>query len=115
MVLIIIALFFLKDLFRYLTSFYISPIRQGVLRIFRNELYHKLLILPLSFYSKRKKGDILARMTSDIQEIESSVMSSLEIFIIEPITIIFYIITLIIISPKLTVFEEPALQDQGFW
>lgn len=113
-VLIIIALFFLKDLFRYLTSFYISPIRQGVLRIFRNELYHKLLILPLSFYSKRKKGDILARMTSDIQEIESSVMSSLEIFIIEPITIIFYIITLIIISPKLTVFALILMPVSGY-
>ena len=113
-VLIIISLFFFKDLFRYLTTYFISPIRQGVLRFLRNELYNKILILPLSFYSNRKKGDIVTRLTSDIQEIESSVMSTLEIFIIEPITLIFYITTLVIISPKLTIFALLLLPVSGY-
>ena len=110
----IVILFCLKDIFRYLVNFNISPIRQGVMSKMRNELYHKILILPLSFYSQRKKGDIISRMTSDVQEVESSIMSSLEIIIIEPVTIILYIITLIIISPRLTIFALILMPVSGY-
>ena len=113
-VIIIIIVFFFKDIFRYLTSYCISPIRQGVIKELRNTLFHQILILPLSFYSHRKKGDIVTRLTADIQEIENSVMSSLELVIIEPITLIFYVITLLIISPQLTVFAFILMPVSGF-
>ncbi len=101
---IIVVLFFLKNLFRYLANFFLAPIRNGVVRDIRNELYHKILILPLSYYSDQRKGDLMARMTTDVQEVEWSIMSSVEIIFRDPITIIAYLVTLFVISPSLSVF-----------
>lgn len=100
----IIVLFFLKNLFRYLAMFYLAPIRNGVVKDLRNMLYLKTLILPLSYFSEQKKGDIIARMTSDVQEIEWSIMSSLEMLFRDPIAMIAYLITLFIMNSQLTVF-----------
>ncbi len=112
--LIIIALFLLKNLFRYLQLFFIAPVRNGVIEGIRNDLYHKTLILPLSYYSNHKKGDLLTRITSDVQEIEHSVMGTLVFFVREPITIILYIITLIILSPKLMLFSLILIPISGY-
>lgn len=80
------------------------PIRTSVVRDMRRELYNKILTLPLSFFSQERKGDIIARMSGDINEVESSIMSTLDMLLKNPILIIFYIGTLIITSWQLTVF-----------
>jgi len=111
---IIVVLYFLRNLFRYLAMYFLAPIRNGVVRDIRNDMYLKILILPLSYYSEQKKGDIIARMTSDVQEIEWSIMSSLEMIFRDPIAIISYLIALFIISPNLTIFVLILLPVSGF-
>lgn len=110
----IIILFFLKNFFRYFAMFYLAPIRNGVVRDFRNNLYHKTLILPLAYFSEQKKGDIIARITSDVQEVEWSIMSSLEMLFRDPIAIFVYLIGLFIISPQLTTFVLVLLPVSAF-
>ncbi len=102
---LIIVMFFLKNLCRYLAMFYLAPLRNGVVRNIRNRLYKKILILPLSYFAKEKKGDIMARISSDVQEVEWSIVSSLEMLFREPIALIFYVCTLFVLSPKLTLFS----------
>ena len=111
---IIVVLYFLRNLFRYLAMYFLAPIRNGVVRDIRNDMYLKILILPLSYYSEQKKGDIIARMTSDVQEIEWSIMSSLEMIFRDPIAIISYLVALFIISPNLTIFVLILLPVSGF-
>ncbi len=111
---LIVVLFFLKNLFRYLGMFFLAPIRNGVIKDIRNDMYSKILILPLSYYTEQRKGDIISRMTSDVQEIEWSIMSSLEAVFREPITIIAYVITLFIFSSSLTVFVLVLLPISGY-
>ncbi|MCX8142938.1 MAG: ABC transporter ATP-binding protein/permease [Bacteroidia bacterium] len=101
---IVFVLTFLKNLFRYLAMFFIAPIRNGVVRDLRNKLMNKLLHLPLSFYSKEKKGDIISRMTTDVLEIEWSIMQTLELIFREPISIFVSLISMIFISPYLTLY-----------
>ena len=102
--LIIIILFFLKNFFRYMAMYFLAVVRNGVVKDLRNALYKKVLILPLSYYNEQRKGDIIARMTNDVQEVEWSIMSSLEMAFRDPITMIAYIVTLFVISPPLTIF-----------
>ncbi len=110
----IVTLFFLKNLFRYLAMYFLAVVRNGVVKDLRNDLYLKILILPLSFFNEKRKGDIIARMTTDVQEVEWSIMSSLEMAFRDPITMITYIITLFVISPSLTVFVLVLLPVSGF-
>jgi len=110
---IIIILFFLKNFFRYMAMFYLAPIRNGVIRDIRNELYLKVMILPLAFYSTQRKGDIMARMTSDVQEVEWSIMSSLEAMFRDPITMISYIVFLFAVNPSLTLMVAVVLPLSG--
>lgn len=110
----IVVLYFLRNMFRYLAMFFLAPIRNGVVRDLRNDMYLKVLILPLSYYSEQKKGDIIARMTSDVQEIEWSIMSSLEMMFRDPIAIITYLVTLFVISPSLTLFVLILLPVSGY-
>ena len=88
----------------FLSSATIIPIRTGVVRDIRNQLYQKINSLPLGFFSEERKGDIIARMSGDVQEIESSIMSSLDMLFKNPILIIFYFIALLLISWQLTLF-----------
>lgn len=97
-----IIMMFLKNLFRYIAVYNMAPIRNGVIKDLRNEIYDKILVLPLSYYSAERKGDIMARMTNDLTEIEWSVMQSLEMISVNPLNIIFIIGSLIILSPQLT-------------
>ena len=107
--LLVIGLFlafttFLKTGAYFLSSATIIPVRTGVVRDIRNQLYRKITSLPLSFFSDERKGDIIARMTGDVQEIESSIMSSLDMLFKNPILITFYFGALIFISWQLTLF-----------
>lgn len=112
--LIIVVLFFLKNLFRYLSMFFLAPIRNGVIKDIRNSMFKKILILPLSYYTEQRKGDLMSRITSDVQEIEWSIMSSLEAVFRDPITIIAYLVTLLIFSPSLTLFVIVLLPISGY-
>ena len=110
----IVLLYFFKNLFRYLGMFFLAPVRNGVVNDIRNEMYHKVLILPLSYFSEQRKGDIIARMTSDVQEIQWTIMTSLEMLFREPITIITFLVTLFIINPHLTLFVLILLPVSGY-
>ncbi|MEI7725909.1 MAG: ABC transporter ATP-binding protein [Bacteroidota bacterium] len=110
----IIILYFLKNLFRYLAMYFLAVVRNGVVKDLRNDLYLKILILPLSYFNEKRKGDIIARMTTDVQEVEWSIMSSLEMAFRDPITMLTYLITLFVISPSLTVFVLVLLPVSGF-
>ena len=111
---LILITFFLKNLFRYLALFFLTPIRNGVVHNMRNDLHKKIISLNLPFFSKNRKGDLTARLTSDLIEIEWSIMSSLEMIIKDPLHIIIYLSTLIIISPKLTLFVIVLFPVTGF-
>ena len=100
----VIITFFFKNLFRYLALYSSSPLKNGVVRDIRNRIYKKVVNLPIAYFSEEKKGDIIAKMTSDVQEVESSIMSSVEVVFKEPFTIIFFLGTLVVWSPELTMF-----------
>lgn len=95
---------FLKTGAYFLSSATIIPIRTGIVRDIRNQIYQKINSLSLGFFSEERKGDIIARMSGDVQEVESSIMSSLDMLFKNPILILFYFITLICISWQLTLF-----------
>ena len=114
MVGLIITMFLLKNLFNYLAMYFITFLRNGVLKDLRNELYDKTIELPISYYSEKRKGDTIARITSDVLEIQHSFLSILELIVREPLTIIFTIIAMLAISPKLTLFVFLFLPVSGF-
>jgi len=103
----------LKNLFLYISVYILNPIRNAVLRKLRNDLYTKTLSLPIGFFTEERKGDLISRMTNDINEVELSIMATLEVFIREPLTIIFYLGSMIIISPTLTLFLVVFLPVSG--
>jgi len=110
----LIVLFLMKNLFRYFAMFFMANVRNGAVKDIRNTLYNKITILPLAFFSEQRKGDLIARMTNDVQEIEWSIMSVLEMIFREPITIVAYLVTLFIISPELTGYVLVLLPVSGF-
>jgi subfamily B ATP-binding cassette protein MsbA len=112
--LLVIVMTLLKNFFQYLGLFFLAPVRTGVVRDVRQALYNKLLALPMSFFSEERKGDIISRMTSDVNEIEISIIRTLDLFFREPIMIIVYVTMLIIWSPKLTLFVLVLLPVSGF-
>ncbi|MUH37794.1 ABC transporter ATP-binding protein [Zobellia amurskyensis] len=114
MVALIIGMFFMKNVFNYLAMYFITYLRNGVLKDLRNELYDKTVELPISYYSEKRKGDTIARITSDVLEIQHSFLSILELIVREPLTIIFTIIAMLSISPKLTLFVFLFLPLSGF-
>ncbi len=114
MILIVIVMFFLKNVFGYLAMFFITYLRNGVLKDLRNDLYKKTIELPVSYYSEKRKGDTMARVTSDVQEIQHSFLSILELFVREPLTILFAIIAMLLISVELTVFVFIFIPVTGF-
>lgn len=104
MCLLVLVMFFLKNLFRYIALFYLTPIRNGIIHDIRMDLQRKMMSLPVSFFTEQKKGDLTSRMTSDLVEIEWSIMGVLEMIFKDPINIVIFLSTLIIISPQLTLF-----------
>lgn len=101
---VIISLFLLKNLFNYWAMYFITFLRNGVLKDIRNAMYKKSLELPLSFFSEKRKGDVISRITSDVLEIQHSFLSILEVVVREPLTIVFTIVVMFGISTELTLF-----------
>jgi len=112
--LLIVISTFLKNLFYYWSSYISSPIRSATITFLRNDVYQKILALPIGFFTERRKGDLISRMTNDIYEIESSVVSTLEGLIKDPLTIIGYLAYMIYLSPTLSLFLLILLPITGF-
>jgi len=111
---LILITFFFRNLFRYLALYFLTPIRNGVVHDLRSTLHEKVISLPLGFFTEKKRGDITSRMTTDLVEIEWSIMSSLEMIFRDPLQIIIYLITLMVISPTLTLFVIILFPITGF-
>ena len=114
MVAIIISIFLLKNLADYAAMFFITFLRNGVLRDMRNAMYKKTLELPLAFYSEKRKGDVISRIAGDVNEVQNSFLAILELIIKEPLTIIFTICAMLIISIKLTLFVFIFIPVSGY-
>ena len=112
--LLALSLFFLKNFFRYLASYSITFLRTGIVRDLRDELYHKIVTLPIAYFSEKRKGDIIARMTADVQEVEVSILTSIETIVREPLTVIIAISIMFFMSLKLTLFVFILLPVSGF-
>lgn len=100
----ILLAFFLKNTFRYLALFFMAPVRNGMIRDIRQQLFDKMLALPLSYFSDERKGDLMSRITADVQEVESSILNMLEIIFREPIIIVGSMAFMLYVSPALTGF-----------
>ena len=111
---IVIILFFLKNVSNYFALFFSTLIRNGVIKDLKKNIYEKIIILPLEYFSKNKKGDLISRMSSDVIEVQNSFLSIIEIFIRDPLTIIFTLSAMFIISYKLTVFVIIFIPLSGF-
>ena len=101
---LVISTFLLKNIFNYLASYHIMHLKNGVLRDLRKKMFAKIIELPISYYSEKRKGDVMARMLGDVNEVQNSFFSILELIVKEPLTIVFALITMFAISIKLTLF-----------
>jgi ABC-type multidrug transport system fused ATPase/permease subunit len=110
---LIVTFSMLRNLFSYLSMHFLSPMRAGIVKDIRYALFNKVLGLPLSYFSNERKGDLMARMTNDVGEIEASIISSLEMVFRDPLTIIIYLIFLFSISAHLTLFVLIMLPISG--
>lgn len=111
---LVIVTFLLKNLFNYLASFHMMHLRNGVLKDLRKTMYDKIISLPISFYSEKRKGDVMARMLGDVGEVQNSFFMLLELIVREPMTIIISIIFMFSISWKLTLFVFLFIPIAGF-
>ncbi|WP_163407613.1 ABC transporter ATP-binding protein [Flavobacterium ajazii] len=114
MVAIIISIFLLKNLADYLAMFFVTYLRNGVLKDMRNAMYKKTLELPLAFFSEKRKGDVISRISADVNEVQNSFLAILELIVKEPLTIIFTIIAMLILSAKLTLFVFVFIPISGY-
>ena len=112
-VLIIVSIF-LKNLFLYLAYRILNPLKNKIVNRLRDELYEKVLQLPIGFFTEKKKGDVISRMTNDVGEVEASVIGTLEGWVRDPLNIIITLITLLIISVQLTLFVFICIPVVGF-
>lgn len=110
----IITIFLLKNLSDYLAMYFITFLRNGIVKDMRNSLYKKTLELPIAFFSEKRKGDTIARISNDVNEVQTSMLSILEIIVKEPLTIIFTITTMFLISVKLTLFVFIFIPISGY-
>ena len=114
MVGIIIATFLLKNIFNYFSMFFITYLRNGVVKDIRNDIYKSIIKLSLTFYSEKKRGDIVARISSDVQELDNSFLSIFELIVKDPLMVIFTLISMFLISPKLSLFVVIFIPLCGF-
>lgn len=110
---LILGLFFLKNLFNYLAMYFITFLRNGVLKDIRNALYDKIVSLPVFYFSNKRKGDMLSRITTDVLEVQTSFLSILELIVREPLTIVFTLLVMFFISVKLTIFVLVVIPISG--
>jgi len=111
---LVISTFFLKNIFNYLASNHLMHLKNGVLKDLRNTMYNKIIELPVSYYSEKRKGDIMARMLGDVGEVQNSFFAILELIVKEPMTIIFTIVAMFAISFKLTIFVFIFIPISGY-
>ncbi len=111
---LILVVFLLKNISGYFANYFLVFLRNGVIRDLRNKVYRKTIELPLSYFSEKRKGDILARVTTDVLDLQYSFLSVLELIIREPLTIIFTIAVMLYISPQLTLFVFVFIPIMGF-
>jgi subfamily B ATP-binding cassette protein MsbA len=115
MVSVIIITFLLKNIFNYLSMFFITFLRNGVVKNIRNDIYEQMIELSLSFYSEKKRGDIVARISSDVQELDNSFLSIFELIVKDPLMVLFTLISMFLISPKLSLFVIIFIPICGFF
>ena len=113
MCLLLLVAFFFRNLGRFFACYFMANVRVGAVHDLRRDVYNKILILPLSFYHSRQKGDTLARITTDVQEVEVSILNYLEMLIKDPLTILFFFLFMVTLSPKLTLFVLIVLPLAG--
>lgn len=111
---LIIITIFLKNVFRYLALFFMVSLRNNIVSDLRESMFRHILVLPLSYFSEEKKGDLISRMSNDILQVEIAIMSSLEALFKEPITILIFLFSLIMISPQLVIIVFVTLPLIGF-
>ena len=102
--LFLVAMTGFKCLAAWLANYFMVPIRTGVLRDLRKQLYDKILSLPMGYFTEARRGDVMSRMTNDVNEVEASIMAALDILFKDPVMILVYLITLFVISWQLTLF-----------
>jgi ATP-binding cassette, subfamily B, bacterial MsbA len=112
--LVVFAAILLKNLFAYLSMYFLNPIRNRILNDMRTKMYNKILQLPIGYFSEQRKGDIMSKLTNDLTDVESSTISVLESLFKEPITILLFFVYMIILSPQLTLFLLFFLPVAGF-
>ena len=111
--LVLLVAFFFRNFGRFFACYFMANVRVGAVHDLRRDVYNKILVLPLSFYHTRQKGDTLARITTDVQEVEVSILNWLEMLIKDPLTIVFYFAFMVSLSPKLTLFVLVILPVAG--
>ena len=111
---IVIFFFLMKNLFNYLALYNITFVKNGLLKDLRGKLYSRVISMPISYFSNKKKGDLMSRITADILEIQTSYLSILELMVREPLTILFTLIVMLTISPELTLFVILFIPISGF-
>lgn len=111
---VVVVAIILKNLFLYCSLYILTPIRNGIINDMRTHMFEKILQLPVGFFNEQRKGDIMSRLTNDVQDVEFSTISFLESFFREPILVIFYLIAMINLSPELSLFLLLFLPISGF-
>jgi len=111
---IVVFFFLMKNIFNYLALYNITFVKNGLLKNLRENLYSKVLNMPISYFLNKKKGDLMSRITADILEIQTSYLSILELMVREPLTILFTLIVMFTISPRLTLFVTLFIPVSGF-
>lgn len=114
MVGLIVITFLLKNIFNYMSMFFITYLRNGVVKNIRNDIYKSIIKLSLSYYSEKKRGDIVARISSDVQELDHSFLSIFELIVKDPLMVLFTLLSMFIISPKLSIFVIVFIPICGF-
>jgi subfamily B ATP-binding cassette protein MsbA len=109
-----VGVFLLKNIFRYLAVHFLAPMRTGIASNIRQQLYDKILRLQVLYFSEQRKGDVLTRLTNDVQEVEYGILHFLEVAFKEPVTIIATLITMLLLSPQLTLFVLLILPISGY-
>ncbi|PLW93060.1 MAG: antibiotic ABC transporter ATP-binding protein [Marinilabiliales bacterium] len=99
---VIVGLFLFRNIFTYLSNYFVAPVRHGIVQDLRNKMYRRILDLPISYFSNERKGDIMSRMSADAQEVDISIMASIQVLFRDPIVIIVYIGSLFLMNFKLT-------------
>jgi subfamily B ATP-binding cassette protein MsbA len=112
--LVVVVMSLFENFFRFMAMYYTAPIRTGTVRDIRKQIFEKILRLPLSYYTDARKGDVISRITSDVHEIEISIMASLEMLIRDPLTIMIFLVYMFLASVKLTLFGLLLLPISGY-